>query len=72
MSNAWEARPFLPCLYLVLDIVQQGPDTNESPHDFNDRIASAYRHYLITKMSWAGFKKNVNRATTQVMMKTGT
>jgi hypothetical protein len=22
-------------------------------------------------MSWAGFKKNVNRATTQVMMKTG-
>jgi hypothetical protein len=23
------------------------------------------------KMSWAGFKKNVNRATTQVMMKTG-
>ncbi|KAM5444771.1 BAR adaptor protein Hob3 [Microsporum ferrugineum] len=23
-------------------------------------------------MSWAGFKKNVNRATTQVMMKTGT
>ncbi|KAF7930892.1 hypothetical protein BOTNAR_0355g00090 [Botryotinia narcissicola] len=21
-------------------------------------------------MSWAGFKKNVNRATTQVMMKT--
>lgn len=46
LSNAWEARPFLPCLYLVLDIVQQGPVTNESPHDFNDRIASAYRHYL--------------------------
>lgn len=22
-------------------------------------------------MSWSGFKKNVNRATTQVMMKTG-
>ena len=37
---------------------------------FNLLIA---RYILTTtsKMSWAGFKKNVNRATTQVMMKTG-
>jgi hypothetical protein len=32
-------------------------------------IGSACRQTAI--MSWAGFKKNVNRATTQVMMKTG-
>jgi hypothetical protein len=27
--------------------------------------------FTTAAMSWAGFKKNVNRATTQVMMKTG-
>lgn len=37
--------------------------------------AEVHQSYLLAsktvKMSWAGFKKNVNRATTQVMMKTG-
>jgi hypothetical protein len=39
-------------------------------------VHSLYEIHIIytfttTAMSWAGFKKNVNRATTQVMMKTG-
>lgn len=49
LAGDWESRRVqdsLPCLYIVISIVERGPDTNESPHDFNDRIASAYRHYL--------------------------
>ena len=38
------------------------------PHTYRSR---AQKSHIEPIMSWAGFKKNVNRATTQVMMKTG-
>ncbi|RMZ90766.1 hypothetical protein DV736_g2016, partial [Chaetothyriales sp. CBS 134916] len=57
-NNRTQAAP-LNAYLLAISVVHAGPTVGETPS------------ILVLNMSWAGFKKNVNRATTQVMMKTG-
>lgn len=50
----------------------ESDDSDTSDNELEDSLKD-FKHSQAHpgEMSWAGFKKNVNRATTQVMMKTG-